>query len=127
MSLAILVDMNLSPDWVPVLTAAGWSAVHWSTVGDRAADDATLMAWALANKQVVFTHDLDFGTTLARLTRPGRASCRSGDRRSCRKTSRPRYSPPSLAAKPICRRGPWSPSISPVLACESYRCDTAGA
>lgn len=65
MSLAILVDMNLSPDWVPVLTAAGWSAVHWSQVGDRGADDATLMAWALANDHIVFTHDLDFGTTLA--------------------------------------------------------------
>jgi predicted nuclease of predicted toxin-antitoxin system len=65
MSLSILVDMNLSPDWIPVLTAAGWSAVHWSTIGDRGADDATLMAWALANKHLVFTHDLDFGTTLA--------------------------------------------------------------
>jgi predicted nuclease of predicted toxin-antitoxin system len=65
MSLSILVDMNLSPDWVPVLTAAGWSAVHWSTIGDRAADDATLTAWALANQHIVFTHDLDFGTMLA--------------------------------------------------------------
>ena len=65
MSLAVLVDMNLSPEWVPVLTAAGWPTVHWSQVGDRGADDATLMAWALANQHAVFTHDLDFGTTLA--------------------------------------------------------------
>jgi predicted nuclease of predicted toxin-antitoxin system len=65
MSLSILVDMNLSPGWVPVLTAAGWSAVHWSQVGDRGAEDATIMAWAVANKHAVFTHDLDFGTALA--------------------------------------------------------------
>ena len=65
MSLAILVDMNLSPEWVTVLAAEGWSPIHWSQVGDRGADDSTLMAWAVANKHAVFTHDLDFGTTLA--------------------------------------------------------------
>ena len=26
MSIKILIDMNLSPDWVPVLQNAGWSA-----------------------------------------------------------------------------------------------------
>ena len=31
MSVKILIDMNLSPDWVPVLKRHGWSAVHWST------------------------------------------------------------------------------------------------
>jgi hypothetical protein len=44
MSVNILVDMNLSPDWVPVLQRHGWSAVHWSLVhgarseGDRPGD-----------------------------------------------------------------------------------------
>jgi predicted nuclease of predicted toxin-antitoxin system len=28
-----LVDMNLSPLWVPFLTNQGFEAVHWSTVG----------------------------------------------------------------------------------------------
>jgi predicted nuclease of predicted toxin-antitoxin system len=65
MSIKILVDMNLSPDWVPVLGRHGWSAVHWSTVGDPRATDRTLMDWAVANGYIVFTHDLDFGTTLA--------------------------------------------------------------
>jgi predicted nuclease of predicted toxin-antitoxin system len=65
MSLKILVDMNLSPDWVPLLTANGWPALHWSAVGDPRADDVALMAWARAQGHVVFTHDLDFGTTLA--------------------------------------------------------------
>ena len=29
MSIAILVDMNLSPDWVPLLQGHGWPTVHW--------------------------------------------------------------------------------------------------
>lgn len=65
MSIKILVDMNLSPDWVPVLRSAGWPAAHWSTVGDPCAPDRALMNWAAANGHIVFTHDLDFGTTLA--------------------------------------------------------------
>ncbi|HYT89274.1 MAG TPA: DUF5615 family PIN-like protein [Gemmataceae bacterium] len=65
MSVKLLVDMNLSPDWVPVLQSHGWSAVHWSTVGDPRAPDHDIMDWARANDSVVFTHDLDFGTVLA--------------------------------------------------------------
>ena len=65
MSVRILVDMNLSVEWVPLLTGGGWPAVHWSAVGDPRATDAMLMAWALANGHIVFTHDLDFGAMLA--------------------------------------------------------------
>jgi predicted nuclease of predicted toxin-antitoxin system len=65
MSIRVLIDMNLSPDWAPLLQQHGWSAVHWSTVGDPRAADREIMAWALANQHVVFTHDLDFGTALA--------------------------------------------------------------
>jgi predicted nuclease of predicted toxin-antitoxin system len=65
MSVRLVVDMNLSPEWVVELTRHGWSAVHWSTVGNPAAEDSVVMAWALANGHVVFTHDLDFGTMLA--------------------------------------------------------------
>src|SRR6187549_2038910 len=65
MSLAILVDMNLSPDWVPLLQGHGWPTVHWYSVGDPRAVDQVIMAWALANHHIVFTHDLDFGTALA--------------------------------------------------------------
>ena len=65
MSVQLVVDMNLSPEWVAELARQGWSAVHWSTVGDPAAEDSVIMAWALANDHVVFTHDLDFGTMLA--------------------------------------------------------------
>jgi predicted nuclease of predicted toxin-antitoxin system len=68
MTIQILVDMNLSPDWVPCLESHGWKTVHWSTVGDFKAKDQDIMAWAIQNNFVVFTHDLDFGTALA-LTR----------------------------------------------------------
>ncbi|HEY7423500.1 MAG TPA: DUF5615 family PIN-like protein [Gemmataceae bacterium] len=68
MSLKIVVDMNLSVEWVPLLAGGGWQGVHWSAVGDPRATDAAIMAWALANGYIVFTHDLDFGTALA-LTR----------------------------------------------------------
>lgn len=61
----LLVDMNLSPEWVPVLQKHGWQAVHWSQVGDPRASDRVIMDWAAAREYVVFTHDLDFGTMLA--------------------------------------------------------------
>ncbi len=65
MSVKVLIDMNLSPDWAPLLSNHGWPAVHWCSVGDPRATDRTIMDWALANEYVVFTHDLDFGTMLA--------------------------------------------------------------
>ena len=61
----VLVDMNLSPEWVPLLRNHGWETIHWATVGDPRASDMEIMAWALANSFVVFTHDLDFGSILA--------------------------------------------------------------
>lgn len=65
MSVKLVIDMNLSVEWVVELSGSGWPAVHWSSVGDPRADDAAIMAWARANDHVVFTHDLDFGTALA--------------------------------------------------------------
>ena len=65
MTLNILPDMNLSPRWVVRLEAHGWTAVHWSSVGEPTARDIEIMAWARANQYMVFTHDLDFGTMLA--------------------------------------------------------------
>ena len=62
---ALLVDMNLSPEWVSRLQRHGWTAVHWSNVGDPRASDKDIMDWAVAHQHAVFTHDLDFGTMLA--------------------------------------------------------------
>jgi predicted nuclease of predicted toxin-antitoxin system len=61
----ILIDMNLSPDWVSTLQAEGFDATHWSSVGDKRAPDSEIMEYARTNGFVVFTHDLDFGTLLA--------------------------------------------------------------
>jgi predicted nuclease of predicted toxin-antitoxin system len=71
MPLSIVVDMNLSPDWIPVLAAEGHTAVHWSTVGDPRALDPELMDWALANGHIILTHDLDFGELLAQSSATG--------------------------------------------------------
>jgi len=65
MSIKLLVDMNLSPQWVEVFKRNGWEAAHWSSIGDPDAPDRVIMEWARRNNHVVFTHDLDFGTVLA--------------------------------------------------------------
>jgi predicted nuclease of predicted toxin-antitoxin system len=49
----ILIDMNLSPDWVKVLQKAGWEAIHWSTVGDMRAADEIIMSFARENGYIV--------------------------------------------------------------------------
>lgn len=61
----ILVDMNLSPRWVPLLQRQGFEASHWSTVGKPDAEDPELMQYAQQCEAVILTRDLDFGTLLA--------------------------------------------------------------
>jgi predicted nuclease of predicted toxin-antitoxin system len=61
----ILIDMNLSPTWVPFLVNHGIEAIHWSTIGESSAPDWQIFDYAASDKLVVFTHDLDFGTLLA--------------------------------------------------------------
>jgi predicted nuclease of predicted toxin-antitoxin system len=65
MKIQLLIDMNLSPEWVPELLRHGCVSKHWSAVGDPRATDREIMEWARINNFVVFTHDLDFGTMLA--------------------------------------------------------------
>lgn len=61
----IVIDMNLSPQWMAILKSAGHEPIHWSQVGAINAPDREIMKWARTNNYVVFTHDLDFGTILA--------------------------------------------------------------
>ncbi|MFI5137575.1 MAG: DUF5615 family PIN-like protein [Sphingobacteriales bacterium] len=61
----ILIDMNLSPEWVPEFKLHNIESAHWSTVGKFDAPDNIIMDWARKNEYIVFTHDLDFGTALA--------------------------------------------------------------
>ncbi|GAC1302400.1 MAG: hypothetical protein NVSMB24_06940 [Mucilaginibacter sp.] len=61
----ILIDMNLSPEWVQEFKLHKIESMHWSTVGKFNAPDNMIMDWARENDYIVFTHDLDFGTALA--------------------------------------------------------------
>ncbi|OPY64286.1 MAG: hypothetical protein A4E57_03569 [Syntrophorhabdaceae bacterium PtaU1.Bin034] len=61
----LLVDMNLSPRWIDLLTKSGFEAAHWSAIGRMNAPDSEIMAWAATNGYVVLTHDLDFSAILA--------------------------------------------------------------
>lgn len=61
----LVIDMNMSPEWVTVFEEHGISAVHWSQVGDPRAHDEVIMKWAVEHASIVFTHDLDFGAMLA--------------------------------------------------------------
>ena len=65
MTIRLLIDMNLSPGWVEWFAQHQLSALHWSTIGDPRATDEQIMQWAVTNRYVVFTHDLDFGSLLA--------------------------------------------------------------
>ena len=61
----LLVDINLSPQWVGYLTEAGFDATHWSSLGSRDASDLIITAHARAHDTIILTHDLDFGSILA--------------------------------------------------------------
>jgi len=61
----LLVDMNLAPRFVDLLTEAGWEAVHWSAVGKANAPDSEIMAYAADHEYVVVTFDMDFSAILA--------------------------------------------------------------
>lgn len=61
----ILIDMNLSPLWVPFLSTHGIESLHWSSIGKSSAPDTEILAYAAQHGLVIFTHDLDFGMLLA--------------------------------------------------------------
>jgi predicted nuclease of predicted toxin-antitoxin system len=81
MSIKVLIDMNLSPEWVSVFEQRGWSALHWSDVGDPKADDRIILSWAAQHGYTVFTQDLDFSAILAstRAAAPSVIQLRSQD------------------------------------------------
>jgi predicted nuclease of predicted toxin-antitoxin system len=67
----LIVDMNLSPEWVGALERLGVAAVHWSALGAGTAPDREIVAVARRDGSVTLTRDLDFG---AIVTRDGLAS-----------------------------------------------------
>lgn len=64
----VLLDMNMSPEWVDALRAEVIDAVHWTTVGDWRADDDEVVRWAATNGYTILTKDLDFGAILRALS-----------------------------------------------------------
>jgi predicted nuclease of predicted toxin-antitoxin system len=56
----ILVDMNLSPEWLDVFARAGWTATHWSSIGRPNEADDEIFSWCAQHGHVLFTQDLDF-------------------------------------------------------------------
>jgi predicted nuclease of predicted toxin-antitoxin system len=81
----LLVDMNLSPRWVPLLRDAGWETTHWSSIGKGDEPDSEIMSYAAKYDYVVLTHDW----ILARFSRPpaakNRVSHKCGQGTSARK------------------------------------------
>ena len=78
-----LIDMNLSPDWIDVLTEEGWEAVHWSTVGAHRATDEFIMTWAREHAYVVVTHHLDFSAFITGGNAGGRSQRHPGAHTGC--------------------------------------------
>jgi predicted nuclease of predicted toxin-antitoxin system len=60
----VLIDMNLSTQWVELLVAHGHEASHWAAVGAPEAGDDELLEWAVTEGAAILTNDLDFGIEL---------------------------------------------------------------
>lgn len=56
----VLIDMNLSPAWCPVLRNGGLEVAHWSHLGDPRATDDSIFERARLEHWVLLTQDLDF-------------------------------------------------------------------
>jgi predicted nuclease of predicted toxin-antitoxin system len=60
MSAKLVIDMNLSVEWVAELAQHGWSAIHWSTVGDERAEDSAIMGhWPMVTSFSLTTSILE--------------------------------------------------------------------
>lgn len=79
----VLIDMNLSTEWVELRRNTRHEAVHWPSVGQADAGDDELLQWARDSGAVIPTNDLDFGIVLVTqgLDRPSVIQLRSEDLR----------------------------------------------
>jgi predicted nuclease of predicted toxin-antitoxin system len=77
----LLIDMNLSPEWVPFLASAGVEPEHWPSIGHADAEDIEIATYAREHGFVILTQDTDFGTILAitQETKPSVVQIRSDD------------------------------------------------
>ena len=63
--LRFLADMNLSPQTVADLQAAGWDILRVNQVLLATTSDRDILTYARQNNRVIITQDLDFSTLLA--------------------------------------------------------------
>jgi predicted nuclease of predicted toxin-antitoxin system len=49
----ILIDMNLSPDWVHILASHNIEAIHWAQIGIPQAKDIELIEYARSKGFVI--------------------------------------------------------------------------
>jgi hypothetical protein len=61
----ILVDVNLSPRWVPSFERHGIVAIYWTDVAPMDATDNAIMAFAAAHGDVLMTDDLGLAAKIA--------------------------------------------------------------
>jgi predicted nuclease of predicted toxin-antitoxin system len=61
----LLIDMNLTPRWVPHLRNAEHETVRWSSVGSNSAKDSEICDYPRQYAYVLLTNDLDFRQILA--------------------------------------------------------------
>lgn len=61
----VLIDVNLTREWVPFFAQYEIDAIHWSSVGDPASADPPILAHAKSDGRILLTADLDFNAILA--------------------------------------------------------------
>ena len=67
----LLLDNNLSPRLVELLTREGWDVAHVRALGLRAATDKVVLEAARNDHRVLVSADTDFGALLAASHDPG--------------------------------------------------------
>jgi len=60
-----LLNVNMTPSLMPLLTTDGHNCRHVVSIGKGAASDHEIVDIANLNHEVIITHDLDYGTILA--------------------------------------------------------------
>jgi len=63
--MTLLLDVCRPCEWEGYLTAHGLECRLWLNIGNPAAPDSEIMAWAKEHRCIVITNDLDFGRLLA--------------------------------------------------------------
>jgi hypothetical protein len=97
------------------LAEKGFTAAHWSTIGQPWAADTEIFDFAAANDWIVFTHDFDFGMLLAALwtSRPNVIQVRTQDVPTIRDSagSCSRQSKPLNQTSKLALWLPWTPFV----------------